>query len=91
MTTNLPAGSWDTAFTDSPGIFDIDRHTRGHLAFGHGGHQCLGQTLARVELQVALPTLLCRLPTLRLAAPVEELKFRHDMAVYGIHELPVAW
>lgn len=48
--------------------FDIDRNTLGHLAFGYGVHQCLGQTLARVELQIAL---LRRLPNRRLAMPME--------------------
>ena len=54
-------------------------------------HQCLGQSLARAELQVALPALLRRLPTLRLAIPFEDIKFRHDMSAYGVHELPVTW
>ncbi|MEU0884361.1 cytochrome P450 [Lentzea sp. NPDC005914] len=48
----------------------------GHTAFGHGVHQCLGQTLARAELEIALPTLLRRLPGLRLAMPIEEIRFR---------------
>jgi cytochrome P450 len=40
---------------------------------------------------VALPALLRRLPGLRLAAPLEELRFRNDMVTYGLHELPVTW
>ncbi len=91
MVMNLPAGNRDTAFLTDAGTFDIDRDPRGHLAFGHGVHQCLGQVLARAELQIALPTLLRRLPGLRLAVPLEELRFRHDMSIYGVHELPVAW
>jgi cytochrome P450 len=54
-------------------------------------HQCLGQTLARVELQVVYGTLYRRIPSLRLAVPVEELEFKHDMLVYGVHRLPVTW
>jgi cytochrome P450 len=65
--------------------------SRRHLAFGFGVHQCLGQPLARLELRVAIPALLRRLPGLRLAVPFEELPFRHDMLVYGVHRLPVAW
>jgi cytochrome P450 len=61
------------------------------VAFGYGVHQCLGQTLARVELQVVYGTLYRRIPTLRLAVPVEELAFKHDMLVYGVHRLPVTW
>ncbi len=43
---NLPAGNWDEAFVDQPDSFDIDRNARGHLAFGFGVHQCIGQDLA---------------------------------------------
>ncbi|MGW0711422.1 hypothetical protein ACWD4G_36625 [Streptomyces sp. NPDC002643] len=46
---------------------------------------------ARAELQIALPTLLRRLPELRLAVPAEELSFRNDMSVYGLYALPVTW
>ena len=59
---NLPAGNWDAAFVENPDTLDIDRNTRGHLGFGFGVHQCIGQNLARVELQVALHTLVRRLP-----------------------------
>jgi cytochrome P450 len=91
LAMNLPAGNRDAAWTTEPDRFDTDRDVRGHLAFGHGVHQCLGQVLARAELRIALPTLLRRLPGLRLAVPVEELRFREDMSIYGVHELPVAW
>ncbi|MFF7638323.1 cytochrome P450 [Kitasatospora sp. NPDC008050] len=70
---------------------DLTRDARRHLAFGFGVHQCLGQPLARLELQVALTSILDRLPGLRLAVPFEELRFRHEMLVYGLHELPLAW
>ncbi|MDH6133662.1 cytochrome P450 [Kitasatospora sp. MAA4] len=70
---------------------DVERDARRHLAFGFGVHQCLGQPLARAELQIALETLLRRLPQLRLAVPFEELKFRTEAFVYGLRELPVAW
>jgi cytochrome P450 len=88
---NLPAGNWDTAAFAEPGTLDIDRGARGHIAFGYGIHQCLGQILARAELQIALPTLLRRLPGLRLAVPLEQLRLRSDMSIYGVHELPVEW
>ena len=88
---NLPAGNWDAAFVDNPDIFDIDRNPRGHLGFGFGVHQCIGQNLARVELQIALSTLVRRLPGLRLAVPQEELSFAGEQEIYTIHELPVTW
>ncbi|MFD7735620.1 cytochrome P450 [Kitasatospora phosalacinea] len=70
---------------------DLTRDTRQHLAFGFGVHQCLGQPLARLELEIALDTLLRRLPGLHLAVPFEEVRFRHEMTVYGVESLPVAW
>ncbi|MEU6325892.1 cytochrome P450 [Streptomyces sp. NPDC047049] len=70
---------------------DVGRDARRHIAFGFGVHQCLGQPLARVELQIAVETLLRRLPDLRLAVPFEDVRFRHDMGIYGVHALPVAW
>jgi cytochrome P450 len=91
LAVNIPAANRDASFFDDPDALDIDRNTRGHLAFGYGVHQCLGQNLARVELQIALPALLRRLPELRVAIPFEDVKFRHDMAAYGVYELPVTW
>ena len=88
---NLPAGNWDASFVDNPETFDIDRNPRGHLGFGFGVHQCIGQNLARVELQIALSTLVRRLPDLRLAVPPEELSFAYEKEIYGMHELPVTW
>ena len=88
---NLPAGNWDSAFVDHPEDFDIDRNARGHLAFGFGVHQCIGGNLARVELQIALSTLVRRLPGLRLAVPAEDLRFADEQEIYTIHELPVVW
>jgi cytochrome P450 len=88
---NLPAGNWDTAFVDNPETLDIGRSARGHLGFGFGVHQCIGQNLARVELQVALTTLFRRLPNLQLAVPEEEINFAGEQEIYTIHELPVTW
>ncbi|RYJ21870.1 putative cytochrome P450 hydroxylase [Streptomyces sp. L-9-10] len=91
MLMNLPAGNRDGTFFDRPDAFDIDRNTRGHLAFGYGIHQCIGQSLARAELQIALSALLRRLPGLRLAVPMEQVEFRTDGSTYGLNALPVAW
>jgi cytochrome P450 len=91
MVMNLPAGNRDAAFVDRPDTFDIDRSARGHLSFGYGVHQCLGQSLARAELEIALPTLLRRLPGLRLTVPFEQVEFRYDMSTYGVRALPVTW
>ncbi|GAA2214039.1 cytochrome P450 [Nonomuraea monospora] len=85
------AGDRDPAAFEEPERFDIDRDARSHLAFGYGPHQCLGQNLARVELEIVFNTLLRRVPGLRLAVPAEQLSFKDDSTVYGMHELPVTW
>jgi cytochrome P450 len=77
-------------FTD-PDALDVDRTPNHHVAFGHGVHQCLGQQLARVELQIAYPALLARFPGLRVDTPLDDIAFRDAMVVYGVHELPVTW
>ncbi|MFI9401229.1 cytochrome P450 [Nocardia sp. NPDC052316] len=85
------AANRDPARFDDPDTFDIRRNAVGHVGFGHGIHQCLGQQLARVEMRVALPALVRRFPTLRLAVPADEVPLRHDMDIYGVHRLPVTW
>lgn len=77
-------------FTD-PDTLDVRRSSRNHLAFGYGIHQCLGQHLARTELEIALTALFNRLPGLRLAVPVEELRLRPSGAIHGLDEVPVTW
>ena len=85
------AANRDPAEFAHPDQLDLHRESNHHVAFGFGVHQCLGQPLARLELQVAYPALLRRFPTLRVAAPLAEIPFRHEMSVYGVHALPVAW
>ncbi|MCX4911484.1 cytochrome P450 [Streptomyces sp. NBC_00878] len=86
------AANHDEAVFPDAGTLDIHRkEARSHLAFGYGIHQCIGANLARVELEVVYGTLLSRIPGLRLATPVEELRFKDDAMVYGVYELPVTW
>jgi cytochrome P450 len=80
----------EDAFSDADRL-DIHRDARGHLAFGFGIHACLGQPLARVELQIVYATLYRRIPGLRLAVPLEQIPFKHDSIVYGVYELPVTF
>jgi len=68
---------------------DRDRDTRGHLAFGHGIHRCLGAPLARAEGEIAFRTIVTRFPRLRLAVPTSELEWRHTRLVRGLRSLPV--
>ena len=99
---SVRAGEWLVAAVNSANrdesVFqgadklDFDRESpRTHVAFGFGAHQCVGQQLARVELQEALTGLFRRVPDLRPAVPREELEYKHNTLVYGVRELPVAW
>ena len=81
----------DADVYEDPDTFDWHRPTRHHVAFGFGIHQCLGQNLARAELEIALRTLLDRLPTLRLAVPADEIPFKPGDTIQGMLELPVTW
>jgi cytochrome P450 len=90
ITVNETANRDASVFPD-PDLLDITRDARRHVTFGYGIHQCLGQPLARMELQVVYPSLLRRIPTLALAADLEEIPFKHDGFVYGAYELPVTW
>ncbi|MFF5770659.1 cytochrome P450 [Streptomyces californicus] len=71
--------------------FDITRDARGHLAFGHGIHYCLGAPLARIEARIAIRSLLERCPDLRPAADPATLEWRSGMLIRGPLSLPVAW
>ncbi|MFE7558299.1 cytochrome P450 [Kitasatospora sp. NPDC057500] len=91
VTLSLEAANRDPERFPGPDSLDLGRKAVGHLGFGHGMHQCLGQQLARVELTVALPALFDRFPTLRLAVPADEVPLRTNMNIYGVHRLPVTW
>lgn len=78
------------AFPD-PDSLTLERDARHHVAFGFGVHQCLGQPLARLELEIAYSTLFRRVPTLALATTLDQVPFKHDGTVYGVYELPVTW
>ncbi|MFD4263338.1 cytochrome P450 [Streptomyces sp. NPDC058534] len=81
----------DETVYPEPDALDWHRPARHHVAFGFGIHQCLGQNLARAELEIALHSLFERLPELRLAAPAEEIPFKPGDTIQGMLELPVAW
>ncbi|GAB3933556.1 cytochrome P450 [Kribbella albertanoniae] len=81
----------DPEMFPEPDTLDLTRDARRHVAFGFGVHQCLGQPLARLELQVVYGTLYRRIPTLRRAIELDEVPFKHDGAVYGVYSLPVTW
>lgn len=91
VTLSLSAANRDPAKFPGPDTFDIGRHAAGHLAFGHGAHQCLGAQLARMEMRIAYTRLFARFPRLRLAVPADEVEVAADMTIYGVHRLPVRW
>ena len=89
---DLAPANWDPNTFDEPERLYLHRSKAGqHVAFGYGRHQCVGQQLARAELQIVFHTLFHRIPAMRLAVPVEEVPFKHDRLAYGVYELPVMW
>jgi pentalenic acid synthase len=90
IVANSLANRDPSAFLD-PDRFEIGRGNRHHVAFGFGVHQCLGQNLARAELEIALPALFSRLPGLRPAVDVNQLKLRDGGTVQGVNELLITW
>ncbi len=74
-----------------PDTLDIATTDNKHLAFGTGIHHCLGASLARMEGQIAISTLLRRMPDLRLKDPPESLDWRPGLTFQGLRRLPVAF
>jgi cytochrome P450 len=74
-----------------PERLDITRPRGPHVGFGHGPHQCPGQHIARMELTTVLATLPRRIPSLRLAVPMDDIEFKKNTVVFGPVKLPVAW
>jgi cytochrome P450 len=91
VVVSMLAANHDPKRFDNPDALDVHRKARGHLSFGHGVHQCLGQQLARIEMRAGFDGLLRRFPSLRLAIPADEVRLRTDMNIYGVHALPVTW
>jgi len=89
---DLSPANWDPAVFPEPDRLDLTRHNaKEELGFGYGRHQCVGQQLARAELQIVFHTLLRRIPTLKLAIPFDEVPFKHDRLAYGVYSLPCEW
>ncbi|RKT54409.1 cytochrome P450 [Saccharothrix australiensis] len=87
---SINAANRDASVYRDAEAFDPDRPERAHLGFGHGGHFCIGASLARTELRVVFAALARRVPGLRLAKRVEELETRTTITG-GVTELPVTW
>ncbi|PZG12079.1 cytochrome P450 [Nonomuraea aridisoli] len=91
VTLSITSANRDPARFPDPDRFDPLRPPGGHVGFGHGVHQCLGQQLARVEMRAAFPALLARFPSLRPAVEPEQVPLRTDTPIYGLRALPVTW
>jgi cytochrome P450 len=88
---DLPAANWDPKTFPEPHRLDPYRAASHHHAFGFGSHQCVGQQLARAELQIVYGTLFRRVPALELATTFEEIEFKHDALAFGVYALPITW
>jgi cytochrome P450 len=89
---DLVGANWDHNQFTEPELLYLHRNNAGtNVAFGYGRHQCVGQQLARAELQIVFTTLFRRIPTLHLATPIDTISFKSEHLAYGVHELPVAW
>ena len=85
----IGAANRDAAQFKQPNQLDLTRRNNAHLAFGHGIHYCLGAPLARLEGQIAINTLLQRMPTLRL--DTETLTYQDNFVFRGLETFPVSW
>lgn len=87
----MASANRDESVFEGADDMDLTRSPNPHITFGVGAHSCVGQTLARVELQTVLSVLLDRLPTLDLAVPESDLRRREGLLVGGLEEVPVRW
>ena len=79
----------DANYFDNPDSLNITRENNKHLAFGQGAHYCLGAPLSRLEGQIAIGTLVQRMPNLRLRVASEQLRWRGAFILRGLEALPV--
>ncbi|MCY4036294.1 MAG: cytochrome P450 [bacterium] len=85
-----PSANRDEAVFDDPFVFDLERDTNNHLAFGWGTHFCLGASLARLELKIMFQRLAERMPDLQLAGE-EPLPWRASNFIVGPEAMPVTF
>ena len=83
----IGAADRDPAHFPEPDRLDLSRADNRHIAFGWGIHFCLGAPLARVEGQIAINTLVRRLP--RLAFVNDTVEYRQSLTLRGLKALPV--
>jgi cytochrome P450 len=82
----FPSGNRDAEAIPNPDVFDLDRSPNRHLGFGHGAHMCIGQRIARSELQIFWEELLPHLKSIELAG---EPRYLQTNFVGGLKNLPI--
>ncbi|WP_079062925.1 cytochrome P450 [Streptacidiphilus griseoplanus] len=87
----LASANRDDAVFEEPDRLDVTRSHNPHISFGHGIHHCLGKSLGRLEMQLALEGLVQRFPDLRLAVPASELPWHVGEINHTLTSLPVTW
>jgi cytochrome P450 PksS len=87
----LGAANHEPGVFENPDNFDITRENNPHLTFSYGIHYCLGAPLARLEGEIAISTLLRRLPNIRPAVPMETLPWIPSLILHGLYRLPIVF
>jgi cytochrome P450 len=85
------AANRDPKVWQNPEDFDPSREVVSHVGFGHGGHVCLGQSLARAELRAVFPSVVRRFPDIRLGEDIHNLSIRNDRTGGGVDQVLVRW
>jgi cytochrome P450 len=88
---SLPASNRDARRFPRPDHFDVTRDPRGHLAFGHGIHFCVGAPLARLEGEIALRKLLDRFSVLTPDPEAPAPRWRPSLLIHGLQNLPITY
>ncbi|MBC7870368.1 MAG: cytochrome P450 [Chitinophagaceae bacterium] len=87
----LGSANRDPNVFDKPDSLDITRENNKHFSFGHGAHYCMGAPLTRLEGQIALNTLIQRMPNLRLSVAPDQIRWRGGFILRGLEALPVSF
>jgi cytochrome P450 len=83
----LVAANRDPARWTHPDELDVNQPADRHMGFGHGMHYCVGAPLARLEVAIAISTLLREFPTIRLAS--ERVEYQPTLGLRALRSLPV--
>ncbi|KQY94395.1 cytochrome P450 [Paenibacillus sp. Root52] len=91
MFVALSSANRDSRKFEEPDAFDITRKVNDHISFGKGVHYCLGAPLARLEGEIAIISLLQKLPEMKLNTGSHLLEWRTGMIIRGLKKLPITF